>query len=298
MTAFAVVDEKLFPNVNYLGMFDSDTPEWHEIRSQGIGGSEVGTIMGWNPWESAYALWAKKTGLIEDSFKGNTATEVGKWLEDPILERFQAKHPELEVMKCGTYAAKDFHIMHANPDALARHKETGEWFVIEVKTARYPWQNVPLHYLAQVQHYLDVMQIQRAYVVGLIAMEPFEEMVEADAFQQASQRDAVLRFWNKVINHQRPEWDGSDSTYQAVRRMHPLIEDREVELNELGINLWNAQRKVDEAQSELNEFKSAVLEVMGYAKTAVVTFDDNPPVRVASRQIRGGVPALIIHKKG
>jgi hypothetical protein len=80
--------------------------------------------------------------------------------------------------------------------------------------------------------------------------------------------------------------------------MNPQIEDRDVELGELGISLWNAQRRLDEAQAELNEFKSATLEVMGYARTAYVTVDDLPPVKVASRQMRGGSPALIIHKKG
>jgi putative phage-type endonuclease len=296
MTAISITSENF--GANYLGAFSSDSPEWHEVRSRGIGGSEVGTILGLNPWESAYALWAKKTGLIEDSFKGNTATEVGNWLEEPILQRFQEKHPELQVYRCGTYAAKDFDIMHANPDGVAYNKETGEWFVIEVKTARYPWQGIPQHYMAQVQHYLDVLGLQRAYVIGLIAMEPFEQLVEADAFQQSVQRDAILRFWNKVQTQMKPDWDGSESTYQTVRRMNTDIEDREVELGELGINLWNAQRKLDEAQAELNMLKSATLDTMGYARTAYVTVDGQPPVKVASRQMRGGTPALIIHKKG
>jgi predicted GNAT family acetyltransferase len=80
--------------------------------------------------------------------------------------------------------------------------------------------------------------------------------------------------------------------------VNPQIDNTEVELGELGIGLWNAQRRADEAQAELNEYKSATLEAMGNAKTAYVTVDDLPPVKVASRQMRGGSPALIIHKKG
>lgn len=297
MTAFPAVNRKDI-NATYLGTFDSDSPEWHEVRSRGIGGSEIGTILGLNPWESAYALWAKRTGKIENSFKGNTATRVGKLLEEPILMMFAEDHPELELFSAGTFAAKDMDFMHANPDALARHRETGEWYVIEAKTARYPWDTAPQHYVAQVQHYMDVLRIEHAYIVGLVGMEPYEQYIEADHFEQSVQRDAAWRFWRKIQNDVKPDWDGSESTYQAVRYQHPKIEEREVELGELGINLWNAQRRLDEAQAELNEYKSAVMDVMGYARTAVVTFEDNPPVKVASRQMRGGAPALIIHKKG
>ena len=283
---------------HYLGTFASDSPEWHDLRTKGIGGSEIGTIMGLNPWESAYALWAKKTGKITSDFKENWAIRLGKAFEEPIVKLFQEEHPELEIYTCGTFASKDVDFMHANPDGLARHKETGEWYVIEIKTARYPWEAVPQHYVSQVQHYMDVLNIDKSYVVAVAGMDYKEYYIPADSFQQSVQRDAAFRFWQQLKNDQRPEWDGSDSTYQAVRRMNPQIEDRDVELGELGISLWNAQRRLDEAQAELNEFKSATLEVMGYARTAYVTVDDLPPVKVASRQMRGGSPALIIHKKG
>jgi len=49
-----------------VGVFEQGSAEWHEAREQSIGGSEMGTILGLNPWESAYALWAKKTGKIEN----------------------------------------------------------------------------------------------------------------------------------------------------------------------------------------------------------------------------------------
>jgi predicted phage-related endonuclease len=254
--------------------------------------------MGLNPWESAYALWAKKTGKITDDFKGNWAVRLGKAFEEPIVKLFEEEHPELEVYSCGTFASKDVDFMHANPDALAKHRETGEWYVIEIKTARYPWESVPLHYVAQVQHYMDVLNIDKSYVVAVAGMDYKEYYIPADSFQQSVQRDAAFRFWQQLKNDERPDWDGSESTYQAVRRVNPQIENTEVELGELGIGLWNAQRRADEAQAELNEYKSATLEAMGNAKTAYVTVDDLPPVKVASRQMRGGSPALIIHKKG
>jgi putative phage-type endonuclease len=297
MNELSTTDLQMF-SATYLGTFTSDSPEWHELRSHGIGGSEMGTIIGLNPWESAYALWAKKTGKITDDFKENWAVRLGKAFEEPIVKLFEEEHPELEIFSCGTFASNEVDFLHANPDALARHRETGEWFVIEIKTARYTWDGVPPHYVCQVQHYMDVLGIPKSYVVAVAGMDYKEYFIEADSFQQSVQRDAAFRFWDKLQKDERPDWDGSESTYQAVRRVNPEIENTDVELGELGIGLWNAQRRADEAQAELNQYKSATLEAMGKAKTAYVTVDDLPPVKVASRQMRGGSPALIIHKKG
>lgn len=38
-----------------------DHEEWLAIRSKYIGGSDAGTVVGLNPYNSPYALWAEKT---------------------------------------------------------------------------------------------------------------------------------------------------------------------------------------------------------------------------------------------
>jgi hypothetical protein len=38
--------------------------------------------------------------------------------------------------------------------------------------------------------------------------------------------------------------------------------------------------------------------MMGYAKTGYIELDQGKTLRVASRQIRGGTPSLIVNKKG
>ena len=40
-----------------------DRAEWLEYRKDGIGSSEVATILGLNPWETPYQLWRRKKGL-------------------------------------------------------------------------------------------------------------------------------------------------------------------------------------------------------------------------------------------
>ncbi len=43
-------------NAKLLGYFDHDSDEWHEAR-KGVAGSLVGTLMGHNPWRSAYTAY-------------------------------------------------------------------------------------------------------------------------------------------------------------------------------------------------------------------------------------------------
>jgi len=285
-----------FPQATHLGNFESDSPEWHEARKHSIGGSEIGTIMGLNPWESAYTLWAKKLELIPNSFQENWAIRLGKAFEEPILKLFGQQHPELEIYRAGSFVSKEFEFMHANPDAMARNKETGEWIVIEVKTARYNWDALPAHYACQVQHYMHVMGVSKAIVVAVAGMDWFEYEVEADEFVQLTQADYATMFHKSLTDSTRPEWDGSESTYQTVRQQHPQIDDTEVELGTLGLQLKNAQAMLDESQSQVNLLKSMVLDTMQYAKTGFV-LKDGQKIKVATRQARrDGVPYLVIHK--
>ncbi len=285
-----------FPQATHLGNFESDSPEWHEARKHSIGGSEIGTIMGLNPWESAYTLWAKKLELIPNSFQENWAIRLGKAFEEPILKLFGQQHPELEIYRAGSFVSKEFEFMHANPDAMARNKETGEWIVIEVKTARYNWDALPAHYACQVQHYMHVMGVSKAIVVAVAGMDWFEYEVEADEFVQLTQADYATMFHKSLTDGTRPEWDGSESTYQTVRQQHPQIDDTDVELGTLGLQLKNAQAMLEESQSQVNLLKSMVLDTMQYAKTGFV-LKDGQKIKVATRQARrDGVPYLVIHK--
>lgn len=285
-------------NAEFIGDFEPDTPEWHQLRLQGVGGSEIGTILGLNPYESAYTLWHKKKGLIEDSVsEDNIAIFVGKAMETPILERYIAKHPELEIWTTGTWRNKDFGWMHANPDAIYRHRDTGEWGIIEIKTGRNPWPDIPPGYRAQVLWYMQVFGFTQGRLIGIPGYQWTEYMIESNQFEAEVMRTAGKRFVDALHLDKKPDWDGSQSTYETVRQMHKDIDDTEEEIGELGLALWEAQRKADEAMAELNKAKSITLDAMGRAKHAVMTVEGEGTFRVASRQARrDGVPYLVVKK--
>lgn len=280
-----------------LGNFEPGSPEWHAERTNGVGGSEVGTILGLNPYESAYALWAKKTGKIPSEIQENWAIRFGKAFEEPILKLWMEEHPEWDVFTTGTYADGDCAYRHANPDAIAIHKETKELMVLEVKTARSTWESVPQAYLAQVLHYMGVLKIQKGRIVAVAGMTWNEYEVSWNQEAIDLQNEMIEAFWHSIQEDIKPAWDGSDATYNAVRAENPQIELREVELGQLGISLLQAQERADRAYSELLRTKSEVMDKMGSAKYGVVE-TLNGPERVVTRQMRAGTPSLVINKKG
>lgn len=286
-----------FQDATLVGNFKSGADDWHAARATGIGGSEIGTIMGLNPWESAYTLFAKRTDRIPTLPLTSMAVQLGNILEKPILKLWAERNPDWTVYTTGTYRSNANPFMLANPDALAHNEATGEWIVIEVKTSRNYWYEVPPAYVAQVQHYLDVFNLKNAVLVGLIGMDWQEHAIARDDFQIENQRMFAEMFWVQLQADTAPAWDGSQSTYESVRAEHPAIVDEEVEIDG-GHYLVAAQEKFDEAQAELLEAKSRVMSAMGNAKHAYVTYDGQK-FRIASRQARGlSAPYLVINKKG
>lgn len=279
-----------------LGVFESGSDDWHEARKFSLGGSDIGTCMGLNQWESPYALWAKKTGKIENPPLTNWAVRFGQAFEQPILELWAEEHPEYEVFTTGTYQDCDHDWLHANPDALAKHRKTGEWIVVEVKTARTSFESLPPSYEAQVRHYMMILKMPRAVVVAVAGMTWQEFWVERDEFAEAVQLDQAKKFIAHIANDTKPDFDGAESTYETVRKMHPEIDDVEIEIDGLHY-LTEAQEKFDAAEAELRLAKSQVLDQMGRAKHAYIEADGQK-YRIASRQARGeGTPYLVVNRK-
>jgi len=105
----------------------------------------------------------------------------------------------------------------------------------------------------------------------------------------------AIEFWDLVKRGELPEFDGSTSTYEAVREMHPEIDGSEVEIDGLH-HLANAQLAFEEAERALLKEKAEVMQMMGKAQHAY-TEVDGVKYRIASRQARGqGKPFLVIHK--
>lgn len=280
----------------YLATLDNGSDEWLELRKTGIGGSEVGTICGLNKWESAYTLWAKKTGRITERVEMNEPMEWGNRLEPVVIDKFADEHPELEILRnVGTWAHPDRHWQIGNPDAL--YVKDGKLGVIEVKTAssENDWADgVPPYYETQVQWYMDVFDVEHAYVIVLFNGRNYREYELARTpLAQELNRELVEQFREQVAGDFHPDFDGSISTMDTVRTLNPDIVEEGVELGWLGVQYFPAEIKFKAAEAELNEIKTRVLDAMGSAKIGLVEGQ-----QTFTRQRRGTNAPYLVIKRG
>lgn len=202
--------------------------EWSEARKKGVGGSDVGAIMGINPWSSPLEVWLEKTGRAEPpDLSGKESVEWGTRLEPLIAEKFAEMHPELKVLRKNcTMVSKSRPWAFANIDREARGP-SGRGGV-ECKTAGYrsadQWVfGPPSHYLAQVAHYLSVTGWDWWWVAVLIAGQEYREyFIVRDEADIEAVEAAVDTFWNDyVMTGTMPQMTGKGHEGAALTRMHP-----------------------------------------------------------------------------
>ena len=288
---------EMFGGAKLVSRAVAGSDEWHDARSGGIGGSEVGAILGLNEYESPISLWAKKTGKVEPEVVDNWSVRFGKAFETPILELWLDQNPDWWLfVNLGTYSHKDYDFLRANVDAIVEHKETKELMVVEIKTARYSWTETPPSYKAQLLHYMDVLNIKRGVIVAVAGWNWWEDYIDYDQFEADAQRQQLIKFWKYVTEDIQPDYDGADATYQTVRKLHPDI-DPEAEVEIDGVwDLANKQSEFDQVKAELTELKSRILDLMGNAKHAYFEYEGEK-IRVASRISKSGsTPYLQIRK--
>jgi putative phage-type endonuclease len=286
---------EILDKASFLGNFENSSPEWHELRNQSgvISGSEIGAILGLSPFTSAFTLWAQKTGKLPNQVVGNTAMRLGQLVEPAIRELYKEQHLDHEVYEVGTYASKAYDWAHANPDGICLD-ELGNPYILEIKHTATYWDSVPEHYRAQVFWYMFVFGLKRSVFAVVNAGRYKEYEVLWDEFEWQAMFQEVTQFRNYVLENLQPDWDGSESTYETVKALSPDIEVRDEELGQLGVELFNAQLKFDEADSFLREMKSRTVAALNGAKNGTI---DGVVVCTLSQR-SGGLPYLTIKKAG
>lgn len=111
---------------------------WHAFRALGVGGSDMSTILGLNPYSTPYELWLEKTNRQQpEDISGKWAIVKGNALEVELRRRFRQLHPEYQVID-GTdisLVSKQHPLMHASLDGFVYDEASDSWGILEIKTA-------------------------------------------------------------------------------------------------------------------------------------------------------------------
>jgi putative phage-type endonuclease len=288
----------------FIGRFETGSPEWHQARAGALGGSEIAAALGLSIFESPFSLWHRKAGQI-GPVEDNGEMYWGRKLEDPIRDEFERRHiDEFDpAIKVGTWRHPERTWQVANPDALlypmvqpAGVRPIG---ILECKTARSRtgWgtegtDEIPVYYRAQVLWYMDVFEVPIAYLAVLFAGSEYAEyVVEFNEAEAAILRERGQAFMQSIADGIRPPIDSHERTYAAVREMAGDIEDYDVELDrDLALPYLEAQKAYAEAVKARRMYTARVMDAIGPGRRA--TWMEEP---IARRQRRGDAPPFLVH---
>ena len=246
--------------------------EWLRWRKKGIGGSDVAAILGISKWVAAIDLWLDKTNQKNKPAEANEAMEWGTILEPVIREHFSVTtgKPVMEVKAMLQHPDHPF--MIADVDGVTTD-DSGDPAILEIKTAseykRDEWLGgVPTYYQTQVQHYLCVTGVSKAYVAVLIGGNTFR-VYEVDADPEIQQMLIAVEasFWNKVQNMIRPEIDGSEASKALLDSIFHGGVEEEIVMPDEAVDWVNAyvaaSAEEDEAKAKKQEAANHIKELMG-----------------------------------
>ena len=244
--------------------------EWLAWRRKGLGGSDISSILGINKWTSAIDLWLDKTNQSDKPVEVNEAMEWGTILEPVLRKHFSDITGKKVVEVKAILQHPEYEFMLANVDGVTTDDD-GNPAILEIKTAseykRDEWlEGVPAYYQTQVQHYLFVTGVEKAYVSVLVGGNSFH-VYEVDADKDVQRMLVAVEkdFWHKVQNNIRPEIDGSDASKKFLDEVFTGGVEEEIVLPEEAtqwIDLFveatteedNVKAKKQEATNHLKEF--------------------------------------------
>jgi putative phage-type endonuclease len=294
------------PNVNHV--IADTAQQWHEIRSKGLGGSDIGALLGLNPYKGPYQLWLEKTGQYQaPDISEKIAIQVGNEMED-LVGRLFTKQTGIRVQRDNkTYFSKEKPYLLANID----RKTIGEKSFLECKTAGHfsgqEWKDgeVPASYLLQVQHYMNVLGFDHCYIAVVIDNHDFKwqrvkrnqeliDIIEAKAKE----------FWEVNVKQMiAPPVDGLDGTKEALNTVFQGLPPEAKELDHQHLTLVKdiLSLRADEKliKATLAEKENKLREYLGTSEAETmtgrgvkVTYKDQTSRRIDTKRIKEKEPEL------
>lgn len=225
---------------------------WLRARLDGIGGSEVGALIGVNEYETTFSIWNKKTSTEPDAELTGAPIEWGHRLEQVVAEKTAEEIGLVSRFAGGLWAWPDKPHIRVTPDRLATKPRAWKALgVIECKTAGYEehWESgtihpkshgtgaAPLPYQAQLQWQLGILGLKIGWLgcyVSNAQRDFFTVEVHFDADWFGEMVDAADRFWrDNVKGNEIPMHDlRHPVTEGLLKSLHPTVAKPSVDLPE------------------------------------------------------------------
>ena len=197
-------------NIRYINTKDMPREEWLKHRLCGIGGSEIAAVCGISKYKTPLDIYNEKLGLVPP-FEGNARTEAGIRLENTVAEWYADETGNKVIRDNKMWILDDYLV--ANVDRIIIPFDSTQYNgrgILEVKTAgTYAAKNwieePPVEYTFQLQHYLDVLDMQWGEFAVLVGGNDFRHyFVERDDELVALKNEQARKFWFDNVLKQVP----------------------------------------------------------------------------------------------
>lgn len=189
-------------------------PESHD-RAKFLGGSDIAAVIGVSPWKTAFDLWRDKTTpRVEGGDNPRGAKRRGiRWesvVAEMLVEDLIARGHRVEVLNTNRRYRDEVHSMFASEiDFEVRLDDDEDVTNVELKTV-HPFKvrewgesgtdELPLHYLAQVQWGLGITKRRRGILAALFGADELRTYpVAADDATITALRVRALAFWQQHV---------------------------------------------------------------------------------------------------
>lgn len=255
------------------------SPEWQQLLTP----SKVPPILGISRWQSRFTAWHVAAGNVppeEISESKQDDFDYGHAAELAAAEYWKFKNPGWRLSRGEVQYTND-DLPFPNAATIDRRGSRGSRRkAIEVKTARDLNEygddgsgEVPTDYAAQIitQQLITGFHEPADLVLWPQYGKPRIYTVEYNPALAESIVERIVAWRKSVAAGVPPELDDTVSTYETVKRLHPDIDGREVQLDPvLAAEYLQAVGDEKAIKKRLLGTKTRVLHAMGNAETALV----------------------------
>ena len=185
----------------------ADTPEWHEVRSTGIGASECAAACGLSDYATPTHIWDRKVNGT--TIPDNAAMKWGRMLEPLIAEQWSEENDTpIAWMSPGVYRHPEHPMILASPDGWIDRQR-----LLEVKSTTWRTElgdedsdSVPFEWWMQAQQQMLVTEThQVAFAVFILDARNVKTfVVERDESIHERIIDRERKLWQCVVDKTPP----------------------------------------------------------------------------------------------
>jgi len=182
--------------------------EWLAARLDGIGGSEIGAILGQSPWATPMDVWAAK--VHGETTEENDAMRVGNALEAGVLALGVAnlagplrKDWQLVSDLPALLAHPDHDVIRYSPDGIATDGGTGA-VLLEAKVTSKRLDEPPPHWVSQVQWGLYVTGLTMAQITAVNGSRAMHWQIFLDEDWERDTSALALQWWEDYVVAKTP----------------------------------------------------------------------------------------------